>query len=75
MTRKLIDFVAANVGSPVVYGSTIGAADEPTGCFYRLANGRSFRLTTAELRRLPPGCPRWSFDPPFRLALLERKAA
>lgn len=62
MTGKALRFVDANRESPIVYGSVIGAGGA-TGraatIFYRLANGRTFKLTAAECGMVKP---RWSFE-------------
>jgi hypothetical protein len=57
LTEKAKRFIAANAESPVVYGSAQGPAGKPTGCYYRLANGQTFRLTSAECGQV--GMPRW----------------
>jgi hypothetical protein len=61
MTYRLAKFIEANRESPVVYGSVTGPEGSPTGCFYRLADDRTFELTSAELRLLPER-PRWAVD-------------
>lgn len=47
------NFLFHNAGSPVVYGSVEGQ-----GCTYRLANGRTFRLSSADCQHV--GHPRWA---------------
>lgn len=59
MSVRARSFVRANADSPVVYGSVIGGDKGPgfvTGCYYRLENGKTFTLTTADCRRVKP---RW----------------
>lgn len=60
MTHKAAKFLEANKRSPVVYGSVTGPDGAPTGCYYRLADGKTFELTSAELRSMPP--PRWALE-------------
>lgn len=57
MTGKALRFVDANRESPIVYGSAIGRGGQ--GIFFRLADGRTFKLTAPELRTIKP---RWSFE-------------
>jgi hypothetical protein len=59
MTHKAAKFLEANRESAVVYGSVTGPEGNPTGCFYRLVDGRTFELTSAELRAMPAP-PRWA---------------
>jgi hypothetical protein len=68
MTDKAKLFVHANRNSPVVYGSVIaakrhrGEGPPPAlGCYYRLANGKTFKLGVRDVRALP-AAPRWAFD-------------
>lgn len=56
MTTKARNFLEANRRSPVVYGSVID--DGGKGCFYRLADGSIFRLSSADCRCV--GHPRWA---------------
>lgn len=58
MTYRAAKFIEANKGSPVVYGSVTGPEEKPTGCFYRLGDGQTFDLTSAELGLV--GRPRWA---------------
>jgi hypothetical protein len=60
MTHRAHRFVEANKQSPVVYGSVTGPEGAPTGCYYRLADGKTFELTSAELGSMP--APRWALD-------------
>lgn len=58
MTRASRNFSNANAASPVVYGSVL---DGPLGgCFYRLADGKTFTLTAHDCRQVEP---RWAFEP------------
>jgi hypothetical protein len=57
VTGKALLFADANRESPIVYGSVIGRGGQ--GVFYRLANGRTFKLTAAECGMVKP---RWSFE-------------
>lgn len=61
------NFRRANELSPVVYGSVItaprwrGEGPPPSqGVFYRLANGKTFKLGVKAVRAL--GQPRWAFE-------------
>ena len=56
MTRRARSFLDANAQSPVVYGSVKG--DGGDGCFYRLADGRTFDLSLLDCRYV--GIPRWA---------------
>lgn len=59
MNARARNFIAANELSPVVYGSVDG------NCVtYRLADGKIFRLTTAEAQWAPN--PRWAFRALFQ---------
>jgi hypothetical protein len=61
MTHKAHRFLEANKRSPVVYGSVIGGdRNGPRGIYYRLKDGQTFKLTTAESRAV--GYPRWDFE-------------
>lgn len=60
MTLKAKRFIAANRESAIVYGSVIGGDRGPEhveGCFYRLQNGRTFKLTVEDCRAIAG--PRW----------------
>lgn len=60
MTRRALQFVAANALSPVVYGSVIGNGGR--GAVYRLANDLAFRLTANDCRAVAVSGaePRWA---------------
>jgi hypothetical protein len=67
MTHKAALFLAANARSPVVYGSVLtdprwrGDGPPPSrGCYYRLADGKTFRLGLADCRAVV--APRWAFE-------------
>lgn len=53
LTDKAKAFLEANAASPVVYGS----GRPEGGAYYRLTNGRTFRLSLFECRSLP--APKW----------------
>ena len=62
------NFRRANEASPVVYGSVItnpryrGEGPPPSqGVYYRLANGKTFKLGLKALRALGDWTPRWHF--------------
>lgn len=59
MTRNATNFARHNAASPVVYGSALGPDGNPSGCFYRLANDKTFTLSSAECRMVEP---RWIFE-------------
>jgi hypothetical protein len=59
MSLKVQRFITANARSPVVYGSVTGPEGAPDGCLYRLRDGATFTLTSAECRAVEP---RWAFD-------------
>lgn len=64
LTENALAFARANAVSPVVAGAcTHNGPERPenvTGAHYELADGRSFTLTSEELRSLPE--PRWSIS-------------
>lgn len=59
MTTRARNFMRANKESAVVYGSVIDVAGTTgRGCYYRLENGKTFRLTRNDCRAV--GHPRWA---------------
>lgn len=58
MTKKAREFREANRRSPVVYGSAIG--DGGRGAYYRLEDGKTFRLGKADCAAA--GMPLWPWD-------------
>ncbi len=51
------DFIVANDQSPVIAGHVIEL--EHGGGQYTLDDGRIFRMTAEECRKLPAGYPKW----------------
>jgi hypothetical protein len=58
MTRKALQFLAANKRSPIVYCGIIGKGGR--GAIYRLADDSSFSLTRADCLDLPAHQLRWA---------------
>ena len=57
MDRNVKEFMKCNDQSAVYSASTL---DRPQGGGrYSMLNGRSFTMTTEQLRQLPDGYPRW----------------
>jgi hypothetical protein len=53
-TLKATRFIEANQASPLTYMSTDG-----DGCFYKLVNGQTFDLSTADCVSIRDYEPRW----------------
>ena len=58
-TKNTRSFIDANNKSPVIEGAVLSY--ETGGGYYRLKNGKEFRLSRDECRSLPENYPVWFF--------------